>query len=116
MNTFGHKLEIFCQHEPFSRGIKFWFKHTDWTPDHMTVSVALPLTLKRLTKEDEGMEMPHSMQLQEGEAQQFMDELWRIGLRPREGSGSAGSLAATERHLADMRALVFKTTPQIDGA
>lgn len=39
-------------------------------------------------------------------AQQLMDELWRCGLRPTEGTGSAGGLAATERHLADMRALV----------
>jgi len=36
-----------------------------------------------------------------------MDELWQCGLRPSEGSGSAGSLAATERHLADMRKLAF---------
>ena len=36
------------------------------------------------------------------QAQQLMDDLWRCGLRPTEGSGSAGSLAATERHLADM--------------
>lgn len=43
-------------------------------------------------------------------AQQLIDELWRAGLRPTEGSGSAGSLAATERHLEDMRALVFKTS------
>jgi hypothetical protein len=28
------------------------------------------------------------------------------GIRTSEGSGSAGSLAATERHLADMRAIV----------
>jgi hypothetical protein len=41
------------------------------------------------------------------QAQTLMDELWTAGLRPSEGSGSAGSLAATERHLADMRALVF---------
>lgn len=40
-------------------------------------------------------------------AQMLMDELWRCGLRPTEGTGSAGSLAATERHLADMRRLVF---------
>jgi hypothetical protein len=44
-------------------------------------------------------------------AQELMDELWRCGLRPSEGSGSAGSLAATERHLADMRRLVFKGKP-----
>jgi hypothetical protein len=40
-------------------------------------------------------------------AQQLMDELWNCGLRPTEGTGSAGSLAATERHLADMKALAF---------
>lgn len=37
------------------------------------------------------------------EAQQLMDELWKCGLRPTEGTGSAGSLAATERHLKDMQ-------------
>lgn len=42
------------------------------------------------------------------EAQQLMDELWNCGIRPAAGAGSAGSLAATERHLEDMRALVFK--------
>lgn len=42
-------------------------------------------------------------------AQQLMGELWQCGLRPSEGSGSAGALAATQRHLDDMRALVFKT-------
>lgn len=41
-------------------------------------------------------------------AQALMDELWNCGIRPSEGSGSAGSLAATERHLKDMQRLVFK--------
>lgn len=46
--------------------------------------------------------------LSRDDAQAFMDELWSAGLRPTEGAGSAGSLAATERHLQDMRTLVFK--------
>lgn len=41
-------------------------------------------------------------------AQQLMDDLWRCGLRPTEGKGSAGQLTATEYHLEDMRKLVFK--------
>ncbi len=41
-------------------------------------------------------------------AQQFMDSLWQAGMRPTEGTGSAGSLAATEKHLKDMRAIVSK--------
>ena len=42
--------------------------------------------------------------------QQLMDELWECGLRPAQGAGSAGQLAAVERHLADMQRLVFKGT------
>lgn len=48
-----------------------------------------------------------TMALKTDEAQELMDELWRCGLRPTEGSGSAGSLAATERHLADMKAIAM---------
>jgi hypothetical protein len=40
-------------------------------------------------------------------AQELMDRLWSCGIRPTQGSGSAGSLAATERHLADIRTLLF---------
>jgi len=42
-------------------------------------------------------------------AQTLMDDLWNAGLRPTEGTGSAGALRAVERHLEDMRTLVFKS-------
>jgi len=42
------------------------------------------------------------------EAQTLMDDLWGAGLRPSEGTGSAGSLKATENHLEDMRKIVFQ--------
>lgn len=45
--------------------------------------------------------------LRPDEAQAMIDELWRVGLRPTEGTGSAGSLAATERHLKDMQAIAM---------
>lgn len=48
-----------------------------------------------------------SIEISPQDAQTLMDDLWRAGLRPTEGAGSAGSLAATERHLQDMRRLVF---------
>lgn len=41
------------------------------------------------------------------DAQSLMDQLWDCGLRPSEGSGSAGSLRANERHLADMQRISF---------
>lgn len=42
------------------------------------------------------------------EAQFLMDGLWDCGLRPSEGTGSAGAMAATQKHLEDMRSLIFK--------
>jgi len=41
------------------------------------------------------------------EAQTLMDALWFCGVRPTEGSGSAGSLKATQDHLKDMQKIAF---------
>lgn len=68
-------------------------------------AIAQPVIFKA---QDEGVEVEPFMSLHVRAAQELMDELWRCGLRPSEGSGSAGALAATERHLEDMRRLVFK--------
>lgn len=57
---------------------------------------------------DEGVWHPPALRMQQEDAQQLIDALWDAGLRPTEGSGSAGALAATQRHLEDMRSLVFK--------
>ena len=38
-------------------------------------------------------------------AQELMDDLWQCGIRPSEGTGSAGQLAATQRHLEDMQGI-----------
>lgn len=58
--------------------------------------------------EEPGIMTPPALFIKPDEAQQLMDELWRIGFRPSEGTGSAGALAATQNHLDDMRRLVFK--------
>lgn len=60
---------------------------------------------------DEATAFTPTFSLHMDEAQQLMDELWHCGLRPTEGTGSAGSLAATERHLKDLQRLVFKDKP-----
>ena len=61
-----------------------------------------------MAKQDRNQVVPAFLEVENDEAQQLMDTLWECGLRPTEGSGSAGSLAATQRHLEDMRTLVFK--------
>jgi hypothetical protein len=49
-----------------------------------------------------------TLRIGETAAQSLMDQLWTCGIRPTEGHGSAGALSATQRHLEDMRQLVFK--------
>lgn len=46
--------------------------------------------------------------LQRDVAQELMDRLYACGLRPAEAAGSAGSLAAVQKHLEDMRSIVFE--------
>lgn len=53
-----------------------------------------------------------SVVMPRGLAQNLMDQLWECGLRPSAGHGSAGQLAATERHLEDMRKLAFQLAPR----
>jgi hypothetical protein len=37
----------------------------------------------------------------------LMDQLWNCGLRPTEGTGSAGALGATQKHLADLKEILY---------
>jgi hypothetical protein len=71
--------------------------------------LAEKLSFRKMTEGEDAVSPSPLLTLRTEEAQQLMDELWNAGLRPSEGSGSAGSLAATQRHLEDMRALVFKS-------
>ena len=52
-------------------------------------------------------EPPDMLNLQTEQAQQLMDELWNCGIRPTEGAGSAGAMAAVQAHLKDLQTLVF---------
>ena len=57
---------------------------------------------------DAGTEVHPFMEMTTAEAVGLMDELWNLGIRPSDGNGSAGQLAATEKHLEDMRTIAFK--------
>lgn len=54
-----------------------------------------------------GVAIQKAFSLEYEAAQKLMDDLWDAGLRPSEGSGSAGSLAATQKHLADLKQIAF---------
>ena len=55
----------------------------------------------------EGAPVEPTFRLHTEEAQDLMDLLWNLGLRPTQGKQSVGQLEAVERHLADMRTIAF---------
>lgn len=54
-----------------------------------------------------GTTVQPTVTLNQVEAQQLFDELWRHGFRPNDGSGNSGHIGAINEHLQDMRRLVF---------
>ena len=90
-------LEVRAMSAPWCAGVEFLIKCGHATADPII-----------MTERSLGEYRSPSFRLEREKAQALMDDLWNAGLRPTEGTGSAGSLAATQRHLEDMRTLVFK--------
>ena len=53
------------------------------------------------------MSFPPFVTLDITKSQMLMDQLWNCGLRPTEGTGSAGALGATQKHLADLKEILY---------
>jgi hypothetical protein len=104
-------LRVFCHRDPFGFGeVDFLLRGTE---DFGRLLIqAHPIVFESKDIKDYlGERQAPSFSLKADNTQLLMDELWRIGFRPTEGHGSVGQLGAVEKHLADMRALVFKTPP-----
>lgn len=102
------RTRLQLQHEPYSRhllnmviGIEDSFG-----TGNVIVSVVEPMTLRKV-EENDARPIEPTLTLHTDDAQQWMDELWRVGIRPTEGAGSVGQLAATQKHLEDMRSVAF---------
>jgi hypothetical protein len=93
----GDISRICAGYSHFSRHVELWFLKDDKQIARLNF---LPY--------EQNCFVDPSLKLTNLQAQALMDQLWQCGLRPTEGNGSAGSLAATERHLADMRAIVSR--------
>ena len=94
-------IEIMARREDWQRGISLYMRRITVG---MGEVVAQPIVLKQHTP---GLIAEPFLHLTIQEGQQLMDELWQCGLRPSEGTGSAGSLRATEKHLSDMRLIAM---------
>lgn len=96
-------IEIMARREEWNQGVSISMRKVIVG---VSVEFAEPVTFKEIPACTLSGEPAMRLSIQS--AQQLMDELWQCGLRPTEGTGSAGSLAATQRHLEDMRRLVFE--------
>jgi len=90
-------MEIRVQSSPWYKGVEVAI----FNIDNVVVDISMQ-------KRENNCVINPILTLSMESAQTLMDDLWHTGLRPTEGRGSAGQLAVTERHLADMQRLVFK--------
>jgi len=101
---------LFCRKEAiFEDNISFFLRERG----DGYVALAKPIIMERQEEKDICVMPDPTFVLRPEEAQALMDSLWTCGLRPSEGSGSAGAMAATQKHLEDMRTLVFKPSPRL---
>ncbi len=114
MNHYSQKYDIRAHRDPLSFGdvIDIMLYERTVRDNATTVSVGEPVVFRTMTEMESIVTRPQpTMRIHIDAGQQLMDELWRAGIRPTEGQGSAGAMAAVERHLEDMRTLVFKKKP-----
>jgi len=93
--------KIFLEKRLFSGSIGAYVQRREDGKRHHGV-----IKWEEITPDMQGIPMDPSFEFSKKEAQHLIDELWDCGLRPTQGSGSAGSLVATEKHLNDMRKIV----------
>lgn len=104
MNDFIKGKRLWAQRQNWSNQIDFvLFERNGERIAHST-----EILMFAPEKSDEGKQIFPTFSLMPDEAQELIDNLWQLGFRPSEGTGSAGQLAATQKHLEDMRKLVFE--------
>lgn len=96
---YDQNLRLRCDNAPWRRSVEFLLRQGN---DKVARVEFVDI--------DHGRVLSPSFELRPEHAQELMDELWACGFRPTEGTGSAGALAATQRHLDDMRKLVFDSS------
>ncbi len=87
---------VFAERRAQEGGIALYFTIS---PVPGTLLAANPIVFTEVAPEN--FISPPAVLLPNRVAQELMDQLWDCGVRPSEGSGSAGALAATQAHLRD---------------
>jgi hypothetical protein len=99
-----NKLELYPTRRFGWDGFGFYLYERD---EYGVTAHAISVNMQSVPRQPSAIVEPNepTFHLRYEQAQRLMDELWNCGLRPSEGMGSAGQLAATQKHLEDERAL-----------
>lgn len=107
------KTRIIPQRAPWLDSIELYIIRDEHNGQH---SVPKPIEWETVGELELASKYPTpSFNLSHTDAQALMDELWNCGLRPTEGTGSAGALAATQKHLEDERQMVKRLLDKVLG-
>ena len=98
----NERIDSFVDRDPIRKGLSVYFS-VKLSGDR--VALAQPVQFEVVPEHT--VATKPTLIIRQEDAQILMDELWRAGLRPTEGTGSAGALAATEGHLKDMQNLAY---------
>jgi len=96
------ELRIWAQSSPLRRAIELTIGGR--TPQGKYYAATSAIEFREV---EDGVIIPPTLDISPEAAQLLMDELWNCGIRPSEGTGSAGALKATQNHLEDMRQLAY---------
>jgi len=100
---------VFCQRSNWGDFIEI---HLGDVPVRGRISILSNLEFTEI--EDGSLLTDTPLTLETSVAQKLMDELWNCGLRPSEGSGSAGALLATQNHLKDMQKMTDRLMNMVE--
>src|SRR6202453_2672864 len=100
MGRSHEKVEAWIQKRPICNDVEFYlFQRTEnGTRDAKRIELREPI----------GEVVAHAdleptFRVSQNHCQELMDQLWSVGFRPSEGTGSAGALKQAEEHIKSLR-------------
>lgn len=96
------KVEIFVQDQPWALNLGVWLveRRADGSK-----GVAAPVVFASLPA---GASAPPSLSLSREAAQDLMNRMWQLGIRPLDGEGTLAHVGAMQEHIEDLRRVAFK--------
>lgn len=108
MNLTAHGLRVHAERQFMQQRVALFFYIFNSGERRTTHACEVQMTIRPVEPAMMSVGDNDPLLLERAQAQELLDELWRLGFRPQDGAGSLAHVEATQAHLADLRRLVFK--------